>query len=71
LTKETIQSQWSSRLPEYIRISIDIRSCDVRYSADPVKGAWGGVLVLPMVSGCVGRDLDDEISVESCADSFQ
>ena len=40
-----------------------------RSSADPVKALGGGGLLT--LSGGVGRELDDEVGVEGCADSFQ
>jgi hypothetical protein len=45
-------------------------SPSIRSSADPVRalGGGGGRSVL---SGGVGCDFDDEVSVEGCADPFQ
>jgi hypothetical protein len=37
-------------------------------SADAVKALGGGGLL--MLSGGVGRELDDEVGVEGCADSL-
>jgi hypothetical protein len=46
-----------------------MRDCNVRYSADPVKGLGRGVGLSPL-SGGVGREFDDEVSVEGCADAL-
>jgi hypothetical protein len=48
---------------------ITMRSCNVRYSADPVKALRGGAA--KALSGGVGREFDDKVSVEGCADSLQ
>jgi hypothetical protein len=39
-------------------------------SRQTAKGAGGGAGLLTL-SGGVGREFDDEVSVEGCADSFQ
>jgi hypothetical protein len=40
------------------------------YSADPVKARGGGA-GLSRLSGGVGREFDDEVSVEGCTDALQ
>jgi hypothetical protein len=53
-----------------VKQRMSTRSGNALYSADPVKGA-GTRVGLSALSGGVGREFDDEVSVEGCADSLQ
>ena len=59
-----------TRANYHVGYCISMRCYNTRFSADPVRALarGGGRSVL---SGGVGGELDDEVSIEGCADSFQ